>query len=105
MRLILGCSGGVVGSRIQAELDTSDLPADLARRAESCLRPEMLSQAAALASPHRTDVLEYELTLLPQGEGVEFRHYHLSELKTSPEVLELLDDLMREIIEQRSRRR
>ncbi len=105
MRFILSCSGGVVGSRIQAELDTSDLPADLARRAESCLRPEILSQAAASASPHRTDVLEYDLTLLPAGEGVDFRHYHLSEVKTSPEVLEVLDDLMREIIEHRSRRR
>ena len=105
MRLILSCSGGVVGSRIQAELDTSDLPADLARRAEACLRPEMLSQAAVSASPHRTDVLEYELTLLPEGEGADFRHYHLSETQTSPEVLEVLDDLMREIIDRRSRRR
>ena len=105
MKLILSCSGGIVGSRIQAQLDTAELAADLARRAEAALQPEKLARASTPENPLRTDVLEYDLTLLPEGEDTDFRHYRFSETSTAPEVLELLDELMQEIIRLRARRR
>ncbi len=105
MKFILSCSGGVVGARIRVQLDTAELSADLARRAEAALIPEKLAQASTPENPLRTDVLEYDLTLLPEGEDKDFRHYRLSETSTAPEVLEVIDELMQEIIRLRARRR
>ncbi len=105
MKLILSCSGGIVGARIQAQLDTAELAADLARRAEATLIPEKLAQASTPENPLRTDVLEYDLTLLPEGEDKDFRHYRFNETSTAPEVLEVIDELMREIIRLRARQR
>ncbi len=105
MKLILSCSGGVVGARIQAQLDTAEFSADLAHRAEAALVPEKLAQASTPENPLRSDVLEYDLTLLPEGDDTNFRHYRFSETSTAPEVLEVLDELMQEIIRLRARQR
>ena len=102
MKLILSCSGGVANLRLQDELDTSELSPALGRRAEATLRPEKLEGALASANLHRTDALEYELTLFPEQEGEEVRHYRFSETSTAPEVLDVLGELMHEIVRRRA---
>ena len=98
MKLRLKCSGGLANVQIEDVLDTSELPSALARRAEALLGAEKLERVSISENLQRTDVIQYDLTVLPAGESEESRHYCLSEASTDSELLDLLGELMHQII-------
>ena len=102
MKLLLKCSGGLTNVQIQDVLDTSDLPPALARRAEAVLCAEKLERASVSENLQRTDVIQYDLTVLAAGESEESRHYCLSEASTGSELLDLLGELMHQIIRRKA---
>ena len=98
MKLRLKCSGGLANVQIEDVLDTSELPPALARRAEALLCAEKLERVSISENLQRTDVIQYDLTVLPAGESEESRHYCFSEASTDSELLDLLGELMHQII-------
>ncbi len=102
MRLFLRSSGGLANLRIEDELDTSELPPELARKAERFLRPEKLKLAKTAENSQMTDALQYELTVFPQAEGEEVRQYCLNEASTAREILDVVGELMHEIIRRKA---
>lgn len=95
MKLLLRRTGGQ-GLMLQGKVDTSELPEDLARRARETLQPEKLRRVATQPqNPFMVDCHEYEITLLDDDE---VKHFKFSDAQNAPELLELLDELMREIV-------
>jgi len=108
LKFILRRTGGQ-GLRFEGELDTADLPEALAQRVEEFLTVENLSEAVQIPeNALMVDALLYELILIPDGfdedaleqETAEqdFQTFEFSEAQDIPEVLDILDELMGEII-------
>ncbi len=96
MKLLLRRTGGQ-GLMLQGKVDTSELPEDLAKRTQETLQPEKLRKVAMQPqNPFMVDCHEYEVTLLDDDKEV--KHFKLSDAQNAPELLELLDELMREIV-------
>jgi len=101
MKIILEGSGGLANLRIRGELTTGELAADLARKVEQCLHPDKL-EAAGAANAQTADAQQYQLTVMPEGEEGEVRHYRLDDSCLAPELLDVLDELMHEIIRRKA---
>lgn len=96
MKLLLRRTGGQ-GLMLQGRVDTSELPEDLAKRTRETLKPEKLQKVATRPQdPFMVDCHEYEVTLLDDDKEV--KHFKFSDAQDAPELLELLDELMREIV-------
>ena len=102
MKLHLARSGGFANIQIQGTVDTTDLPSELACRAERLLSPDSLARAKGEDNPQMADGYVYELVVWPEGAEGSSRSYPLSEADTSSEVMETLDDVMGEITRRRS---
>ena len=115
MKFILRKTGGQ-GITLRGKLDTEDLPKDLAQKVEEILGVENLNEA--VQTPENTrmvDALLYELILIPddfdedalEQEKAEqdFQKFEFSEAQDIPEVLDVLDELMQEIIRRKLERR
>lgn len=102
MKIVLEGAGGLAHLRIRGELTTGELAADLARKVEQLFHPEKLKAAGAVASPQTTDAQQYQLTIMPASGQGEIRHYQLDDSCLSPELLEVLDELMHEIIRRKA---
>jgi hypothetical protein len=99
MKLHLAVSGGFANLRIQGELDTDELPEELARRAEAVLnRPALEAAAATKSNMLMTDSIQYELTVLANSLHESAQRYQLDESSLADEMLEVLDELQSEII-------
>lgn len=100
MKLALQCSGGFAGLRLSGELDTADLPEELARRVEEHLTPEKLraaTAAPALGSMSMPDVRQYHLSLIPEDEDGEVETHVVDDMCAEGEILDVIDALMAEI--------
>lgn len=99
MKIHLACSGGFANLRIQGQVDTAELSADLAEKVERVLGAHRRLRAASAApkDPRMTDAQHYELTVDAGGEGGP-RQYHLDDSSLSDELLEVLDELRGEIV-------
>ncbi|MEM7352889.1 MAG: protealysin inhibitor emfourin [Acidobacteriota bacterium] len=104
MKIRLKTSGGIGGLQIEHELDTADLPPELAQRAEEHLSSESLRSIAAsrsLPGPSMipADGQQYEIHLLPEAsdpEGEVERHV-VDDFCPKGEILDVIDDLKAEI--------
>lgn len=94
MKIHLDVSGGIAGLRLAGELDTAELPEDLARRCAEELVPERLTAAADEPStPGAADVETIGLRLGDSpGEA-----YRLSPTALDDDTLDLLDALRLEL--------
>lgn len=100
MRLYLECSGGFANPTIGGEPETVKLPAKLARKAESLLTPERIGASLSRTTAPMPDRQTYTLKLfLDDG----FREFTISETDPSPELIELLDQLIHELIKRKAR--
>lgn len=99
MKVHLACHGGFANLRIQGQVDTAELPDDLAEKVERVLgEHESLRQASvAPKDPRVADAQQYDLTVHPEGEDGP-RQYRLDESNLSDDVLEVLDELRGEIV-------
>jgi hypothetical protein len=93
MKLHLARSGGFANIQLQGTVDTTDLPPELAGRAERLLSPDNLARAQGEDNPHMADGFVYELMVWPEGTDGSSRSYLLSEADTSSAVMETLDDV------------
>ncbi len=100
MKIFLSRAGGFGGLRLEGVIDTTDLPPELAARAEALLVPARLQAAseeptAAGATGPAVDTLEYEISL-PLEEGS--RRFHLQETNRDQDLMDLVSDLLREAV-------
>ncbi len=101
MKLSLKSSGGLGGLGFEGEIDTADLPVELARRVEEHLAPARLRSIPASRSLPMPDAMEYELAILPEEEDGEVERYVVDDLCPVGEVLDAIDDVMAEIARRR----
>ncbi|MEE8526486.1 MAG: protealysin inhibitor emfourin [Thermoanaerobaculia bacterium] len=101
MKILLKTSGGFANLRIEGELDTGRLPPELAERIESGLASDALRKAATLASPELADGTVYELTILPETEDGERRHFVIDDAAVADEILDVIDEILHEIVRRR----
>ncbi|HEX9736339.1 MAG TPA: protealysin inhibitor emfourin [Thermoanaerobaculia bacterium] len=106
MKLHLACHGGIANLRIRGQVDTAELPGDLAEKVERVLgaRRRMRAAGAAPKDPRMTDAQQYEVTVQPEGVGAP-RTYQLDESSLSDEELEVLDELRGEIVRRMAAKR
>ncbi len=98
MKLVLKSAGGFAGLQIEGELDTADLPEELARRVKEHLSSKNLRSAKATRSLPMPDAQQYELHLLPEDEDGEVEKHLLDDMCPIGEVLDVIDELMSEIM-------
>jgi len=101
MKILLKTSGGFANLRIDGVLDTDQLPPELAERIERGLASDALRDAATLDNPVLADGTVYELTILPETEGGERRHFVIDDAAVADEILDVLDAILHEIIRRR----
>lgn len=98
MKIVLKGSGGLGGLRLEGEIDTADLPPELARRVERYLSSENLrSVAPAAPSMAMPDVQRYEVRLLPDRDDGAIEDHVVDDLCPQGEILDVIDDLMTEV--------
>ena len=100
MKLFVASSGGIGGLRLSGEVDTRELPPELAERAERLLRPDALESSAA-PNPGAADVTVYDVEV-PEGRGT--RRFRIDGSSADPEVVATLNDVMHELVRRRRRR-
>lgn len=101
MKILLKTSGGFANLRLDGELDTGQLPPELAARIESGLTSDALRDAATLANPELADGTVYELTILPETADGERRHFVIDDAAVADEILDILDEILHEIVRRR----
>ena len=97
MKLLLKSAGGFAGLAVEGELDTADLPDELARRVEDHLSSDALRSAASSRSLPMPDAQEYEIHLLPEDEDGKVEKHVVDDMCPVGEVLDVIDDLLAEI--------
>lgn len=100
MRVIVRRSGGVGGIRVGGEVDTAALEPELAERAERVLTAPMGPEAHP--APGSADRQRYDVVLPDAPTGS--TGFAVDETSAPPEVVQVLDDLIREIVARRGRR-
>ena len=98
MKLVLESTGGFAGVELSGELDTADLPEELARRVEEHLTSGKLRSADAKRSLPTPDARQYRLSLLPEDADGEVSTHVVDDTCADGEVLDVIDDLMAEIV-------
>ncbi len=102
MKLHLKSSGGFAGLDLAGEVDTAELPDELARRVEEHLTPENLKAAAAPAAGlPMPDARQYHLSLVPEDEDGELATHVVDDMSEAGEVLDVIDELMAELVRRR----
>lgn len=95
MKLTIATSGGFGNIRIQGELDTDKLDTTLAEKAKSVLKPERLASLPLDTAGPMVDVTQYEVCIFLEDE---VHQYTVDEANAPPEVMEVLQALVHEII-------
>ena len=95
MKLSLKTSGGIGNIQIQGQLETEELSRSLAERVRTMLTPTHLTSARSSGVSLMTDAMQYELGLsLDDG----FQHFEVNEANAAPEVLDIVQELVQEVI-------
>ena len=103
MKVVVRSEGGFAGLRLGGAIDTAELPEDLARQAETLLRPVALEAMAAdpqtPSMPSIPDAQRYELHV--EGEDGRMHRFLLDQTTAPEDVMQLLHDLHAEIVRRR----
>jgi hypothetical protein len=103
MKIFLRTTTGQ-GITLEGQLDTADLPEDLADRMAKILSSRRLSKVAKAPAPRAmVDMQQYELTLLPKTSRSKPKRFQFSDAVAGEELIELLDELTHEITLQKVR--
>jgi hypothetical protein len=92
---------GIVAAQVAGELDTAELPADLARRAEELFGEGGRGAARVAPQEDLRDPDEYEVTVLANG-GRAARRFSLSRRDTEPAALEVARELVGVLVRRRA---
>jgi hypothetical protein len=101
MKLSLKTSGGIGNIQLQGQIDTDELPSALAERVRTVLTPERLASARSPSMDHVADAMQYEISLFLEG-GV--RTFQIDDVHAPPEVLDVVQELVQRIIDEKRAR-
>jgi hypothetical protein len=101
MKLSLKTSGGIGNIQLQGQIDTDALPSALAERVRTVLTPERLASARSTPTDPVADAMQYEISLfLDSG----MRTFQLDDVHAPPEVLDIVQELVQKLIDQKRAR-
>jgi hypothetical protein len=95
MKLFLKTSGGIGNIQLQGALDTDELPDALAERVRTVLTPAHLRASRSVDTAPVADAMQYELSLLLESGPQQFA---IDDVSASPDVLEVVQELLQELI-------
>ncbi len=102
MKLYLETAGGIGDIRIRGGLDTDDLPPSLAEQVRRVLAPQRLDALPRAGDPGQmTDGMQYELEVTAGGET---RRLLIDESVAPDDLIDTLQDLVREIVRRKKGR-
>jgi hypothetical protein len=95
MKVTIRTSGGIGNIRIHGEIDTEELDHKLAERTKSVLTPEHLTTVSRDFPGAVVDVTQYEVGIFQENR---VQSYTVDEASAPPEIVEVLQALVHEII-------
>jgi hypothetical protein len=99
VKVFLRSSGGIGNIQIQGEVDTADLPPELAQRAEELLTPDRLRASKGSENPQFADAQQISIRVSsPQGHS----EVEVDESAAPPELVDLCNVLIHEIVRRRA---
>jgi hypothetical protein len=93
MKLSVKTSGGIGNIQFQGQLDTDELPGELAERVHKVLSPARLETTRLTET--FPDAIQYEIGLFFRS-GLQ--KFEIDESSAPPDVLDVLEELVREVI-------
>ena len=102
MKLFLRSSGGIANIQIQGEIDTDDLPPDIAKRVEDLLNPSKLKNKAGPENPYFADGQQISVRIQSEEDSVQLE---LDESTANPELFALCRELMGIIVRRKAGRK
>ena len=99
MKIFLRTSGGFANIRIEGEIDTADLPDELAGKAEELLKPGSIPSTPGPENLNLTDSRQFSIHVTTENDST---NYDLDETSAKPDLLELLNDLVQEIVRRKT---
>ena len=101
MKIFLRSSGGLANIQIQGEVDTTDLPAGLAKRAKNLLKPNRIKNLSGKEElPYADSQQMYIRVSSPEGS----LQFELDESTADPELFALCNDLIHEIVRRKMKK-
>jgi|SwirhirootsSR3_FD_contig_101_1003326_length_2350_multi_3_in_0_out_0_2 hypothetical protein len=101
MKLSLKTSGGIGNIQLQGQIDTDELPSDLAERVRTVLTPEHLAAAHSAVMGPVADAMQYEIGLFLDG-GLQT--FQIDDVHAPPGVLDIVQELVQRVIDQKRAR-
>lgn len=101
MKIFLRSSGGFANIQIQGEIDTADLPSDLARKAEDFLTPSRIKVVPHSENPQFADSQQIYVRVTSE-EGS--KQFELDESTADSELFALCNNLIHEIVRRKTKK-
>lgn len=95
MKIFLRSSGGFANIQIQGEVDTTDLPAHLAKKAKTLLTPNRIKNVSGIENPQYADSQQIHVRVSSPEGSIQFE---LDESTADQELFALCNDLIHEIV-------
>jgi hypothetical protein len=95
MKLSVKTSGGIGNIQLQGQLDTNELPSDLAERVHKVLSPARLESFRSTEGIPVPDMIQYEIMLF-LGSGVQ--KFEIDEANAPADVIDVVEELVQEVV-------
>lgn len=95
MKLSVKTSGGIGNIQLQGQLDTNELPDDLAERVHKVLSPARLESARSAEGVPVPDMIQYEIRLF-LGSGVQ--KFEIDDVNAPADVIGVVEELVQEVV-------
>jgi hypothetical protein len=95
MKLSVKTSGGIGNIQLQGQLDTNELPNELAERVHRVLSPARLESTRSTEAVPIPDMMQYEIRLF-LGSGVQ--KFEIDEGNAPADVIDVVEELVQEVI-------
>jgi hypothetical protein len=95
MKLSVKTSGGIGNIQLQGQLDTSELPNDLAERVHRVLSPARLESARSTEGVSLPDMIQYEISLFV---GSRVQRFEINDANAPADVIDVVQELVQEVV-------
>lgn len=99
MKISVKRSGGFANITIKGEIDTKELPVDLAKKVEKTIKPSVLEKKDKDA-PVMNDAQQISIGFESAKHG-EYKEYEIDEATADPEVFDVVNELVNQMVKKK----
>lgn len=97
MKIFVKRSGGFANIRIQGELDTSELPPDLAQKVDRLIKPSTLNKVGK-KNPFMADGQQISIGFR-SSDKEPYQEYEIDESSADPELYDVCNELANQVVQ------